>query len=89
MVTMDLVLLNWLKDGKYRIATLRLLTDTPKLPSELANKLDINRASMSRILNDLRDKELIEQISSKSRTVTQKLTQKGKEAIRSLEGAPK
>ena len=46
MVTMDLVLLNWLKDGKYRIATLRLLTDTPKLPSELANKLYINKTSI-------------------------------------------
>ena len=74
---MDIELLNWLKDGKYRITILKLLNNNPLLSSELANKLELNRASMSRILGDLKSMDLVKPNSNKSRTVTYTLTQKG------------
>ena len=84
---MNLNLLNWLKDSKYRIKTLKLLYTQPMLPSELARQLDVNRASMSRILNDLRGKELIEELPSESRTVIQKLTNNGRKTAKYFLGA--
>ena len=82
--SMDIKLVNWVKDGKYRIKTLKLLKVEPKLPSELASKLNVNRASMSRILKDLKTKELVDSISSESRTSTCYLTKKGKELVKEL-----
>ena len=82
--SMDIKLVNWVKDGKYRIKTLKLLKVEPKLPSELASKLNVNRASMSRILKDLKTKELVDSISSESRTSTYYLTKKGKELVKEL-----
>ena len=81
---MELELINWLKDGHYRISTLRMLMERPALPSELANHLHINRTSMSRILKDLRDKGLVAEVRSNSRTITQKITEKGIKAMGSL-----
>lgn len=81
---MDVQLLNWIKDGKYRLKTLMLLEKTPLLPSELSHKLNINRASMSRILKDLKGKELIDNVTSKSRTTTYFLTKKGEKLIASV-----
>jgi len=83
---MDIELINWIKDGKYRIKTLELLNSQPLLSSELASKLDINRASMSRILRGLRDKGLVSPISNNSRTVTYVLTKKGKELLKIVRG---
>jgi len=81
---MDYGLINWLKDGRYRIDTLKLLFERAYLSSELATKLDINRASMSRILKGLKSKDLVEDISENSRTVTYILTSKGKKALENL-----
>ncbi|MCD6547751.1 MAG: winged helix DNA-binding protein [Nanoarchaeota archaeon] len=83
---MDVELLNWVKDGKYRIKTLELLNSQPLLSSELANKLDINRASMSRILRGLKEKGLVSPISNNTRTVTYVLTKKGKELLKIVSG---
>lgn len=83
---MDLKLINWVKDGPYRITTLNLLSSKPMLPSELAAKLDINRASMSRILRDLNKGGLVTKILSNSRTITHKITPKGRKLLQSIEG---
>ena len=80
-------MINWVKDGKYRIKTLSLLSVQPLLSSELANKLGINRASMSRILRRLKDRGLVSAISGKSRTVTYVLTNKGSEVLKTLRGS--
>lgn len=79
---MDLNLLNWLKDSKYRVKVLELLKTQPHLSSELATKLDINRASMSRVLRGLKLKGLVKSYSDKARTVTYSLSEKGKEIIK-------
>lgn len=81
---MNVELINWLKDGKYRVKTLSLLSTQPLLSSELANKLGINRASMSRILRGLKERGLVSAVSGKSRTVTYVLTKKGSEALKIL-----
>ncbi len=82
--TMDLGLINWLKDGEYRLKTLRLLRDKNFLSSELASALNINRASMSRILRNLKEKELVKTVSSNSRTITYMLTSKGTEVLNEI-----
>ena len=81
---MDLEIMGFLKDGKYRKLALKELNSSPALPSELANKLQINRASISRILRDLKERNLIESVSSNTRTIVYKLTDKGKEIMESL-----
>ena len=81
---MSLELVNWLKDGNYRIPILKLLEHKNYLSSELAKHFGVNRASMSRILKVLEKKELVESISSGSRTVTYVITKKGKDIIQEL-----
>lgn len=79
---MGLELVNWVKDGKYRLKTLELLLLKPYLSSELAKKLDISRSSMSRVLKGLYDKNLVLKISGMSRTVTYKINEKGIELLK-------
>ena len=81
---MDLELVTWLKDGKYRIKTLKLLKIKSYLSSELAISLNINRASMSRILRVLKEKELVKPISNKSRTISYTLSDKGTRILKEL-----
>jgi len=81
---MSVQIVNWLKDGKYRIPILRLLENKNYLSSELAKHFEVNRASMSRILKVLEKKELVNSISSGSRTVTYVITKKGKDVILNL-----
>lgn len=73
----NLILINWLKDGKYRIRILEKLKIKPHLPSELANLLDTNRSSISRTLNQLKKKELVIPLKSGSRTITYMISEKG------------
>ena len=80
-----LKLLNWVKDGEYRIKVLKLLKNKTYLPSELAKELDINRASISRILKALNEKKLVDRLSTKSRTITYLITKKGIELVKLLE----
>jgi len=82
---MDVELINWVKDGPYRIRALRLLSTQPLLSSELATRLDVNRASMSRILRGLKKRNLVSTVSAKSRTVTYVLSGKGSEVLKALE----
>jgi len=82
---MDLELINWLKDGKYRIRILRALSRRSMLPSELADSLAINRSSVSRLLAGLRKRGLINAVTSGSRTVTYELTERGMEVAKILE----
>jgi len=81
---MDDRLINWVKDGEYRIRTLKLLQSHPLLPSEIASILGVHRVSISRVLRDLRSKALVERIESGSRTKTQRLTPLGKELVKQL-----
>ena len=78
---MGLELINWLKDGKYRIKVLGILSKRSLLSSELAQELGINRASMSRILKNMKMNEVITSTTSRSRTVTYSITRKGKELM--------
>ncbi|MBI2632697.1 MarR family transcriptional regulator [Candidatus Pacearchaeota archaeon] len=83
---MDISLLGWLKGGEYRIKVLELLTKTNfLLPSEIADNLKIHRSSISRILADLKDKNLIKSTSNESRTISYSITKEGIEALKSLE----
>ncbi len=45
--------INWLLSGKYRVRTLEILSTTSSTPSDIAQKINISRASMSRILKEL------------------------------------
>jgi DNA-binding MarR family transcriptional regulator len=83
-LVMDLSIINWLKDGIYRLKILNLLKDKNYLSSELADKLNINRASMSRILKKLKEKKLVETISSNSRTITYVISTKGKDILNKI-----
>jgi len=78
---MNLSDLNWVKDGKYRILVLKTLENKNLISSEIANELDINRASMSRILTLMTDKGMISQTKSNSRTITYSITKKGMEIL--------
>ena len=82
---MDIKLLAWLKDGKYRTRILTILRKNNRLPSELATELDINRASVSRILKALSEKELVKGVSSESRTICYTITEKGSQALKDLQ----
>jgi len=84
MILMDADLLGFLKDGTYRIKTLDILNKKPMLSSELAIELDINRASMSRILRVLKEKDLVISTSNKTRTVVYSISKKGKEVLEEL-----
>jgi DNA-binding MarR family transcriptional regulator len=72
-----LEILTWLKDGKYRIKILTLLSQRSYLPTELSNALKIDRASISRVLKSLKQKELVEVITPKSRTSSYVISKKG------------
>ena len=81
MIFMDANLLGFLKDGVYRIKTLNLLNNKPMLSSELATELDVNRASMSRILKALKEKNLVISTSNKTRTVIYSISKLGKKTL--------
>lgn len=78
---MILELQNWVKDGQYRMAILAKLQKKNYLSSELASELKVNRASMSRILKNLKDKELVSCVKGNSRTVTYLITELGKKVL--------
>jgi len=84
MIFMDADLLGFLKDGTYRIKTLKILDKKPMLSSELAIELDVNRASMSRILKVLKEKDLVISTSNKTRTVVYSISEKGKKVLEEL-----
>ena len=79
-----LELVTWVKDGPYRLRVLQLLSKKSYLPSELADELDVHRASMSRILSDLKEKNLISGVSCESRTVLYSITVTGLEVLKTL-----
>ncbi len=74
---MKLETLAFLKDGKYRIAVLKELSESPKLPSEIAYKLNISRVSISRILKTLKEKGMVESHSKDSRAIVYSITNEG------------
>ena len=78
---MSLEIITWLKDGKYRIKILKLLNKQIMIPSEIADKLNLNRASVSRILKQLKEKELVKSTSAGSRTISYEISKKGIEIL--------
>ena len=81
----DLALMNWLYDGDYRIKVLRLLKSSPDIPTNISKKIGVHKSSLSRILNDLYDKKLIEKVTSDSRTITYKISNLGEESLREFD----
>ncbi len=77
----DLALINWLHDGDYRIKVLRLLKSSSDIPTNISKKLEIHKSSLSRVLNDLYYKKLIEKVTSDSRTITYKISNLGEETL--------
>ena len=81
----NLSLINWLRDGEYRIKTLRLLKSSPDIPTNLSRKLAIHKSSLSRILSNLHEKRLIEKVTSDSRTITYKVSNLGEEMLKEFD----
>jgi DNA-binding MarR family transcriptional regulator len=81
----DLALINWLRDGYYRIEVLRLLKSLPDIPTNISKKLELHKSSLSRILNDLYNKKLIEKVTSDSRTITYKISALGEEILKEFD----
>jgi len=81
----DLALINWLHDGEYRIKVMRLLKSSPDIPTNISRKLVIHKSSLSRILNDLYEKQLIEKVTSNSRTITYKVSALGEETLKEFD----
>lgn len=81
---MDVNLLVFLKDSIYRVKILKALEKKSMLSSELALKLNVNRASMSRMLKLLKEKDLIFSNSNKTRTILYSISEKGKKIIGEL-----
>ena len=74
-------LIAWVKDGPYRLKILLALEQRSYLPSELANKFEINRASVSRIMKNLKGKNLVIPTRSGSRTCSYSTTDLGKKLM--------
>ena len=53
--------------SRYRIATLRRLSDGPATPSRIADDTDMSAAHVSRALQELRDHELVDLLVSEDR----------------------
>jgi len=53
--------------SQYRIAVLRRLADGPATPSRIANDADLGIAHISRALQGLRDRDLVELLVSEDR----------------------
>lgn len=79
-----LELVTWVKDGPYRKRVVISLGSKPKLPSELADELNINRASVSRILKDLKDKKIISSVKNSSRTISYSLSDLGTKLLKEI-----
>ena len=74
-------LIAWVRDGPYRILILKRLGLKPEMPSILARSLNIHKSSVSRVLSDLRERNLIQEIPSGGRTKHYTLTTKGKDLL--------
>ena len=82
---MDLEKINWVKGGKYRIEILKLLSEKPMLPSEIAFTISLSRQSVSRILRSMENEKLIGKTYSKTRTISYFLLDSGLEILRELQ----
>ncbi|MBU0460043.1 MAG: MarR family transcriptional regulator [Nanoarchaeota archaeon] len=75
---------NWLSSGKYRIEVLKILGRKPSIPSDIAKELQIHRSSITRILNDLVDEEIISRTNKSAKTTTYFLTKKGENTVKEI-----
>ena len=77
----DIELINWVESGHYRISILKRLSNQPKNPSELAEICNINRASVSRILKDLKKKNLVDSTKESAKNKLYFITSEGKRLL--------
>ena len=78
-------IVTWAKDGRQRVAVLRFLSSQSLISSELAERVGVNRASMSRTLTALRMKGLVNSVKGGSRTVSYSITSKGRSVLREID----
>jgi len=75
---------SFLRSSKNRRMILNLLVelDEPIIPSEIASKLDLQRASVSRTLSELSKKNLVECLNPESKKYKYyRITEKGKKSF--------
>jgi DNA-binding MarR family transcriptional regulator len=84
---MDPEIVAFVKDGTYRLKILDLLKDKSLLSGEIATKLNVHRASTSRILTSLKEKELVTTNKGNTRTVIYSISKRGKEILEGISNA--
>ena len=75
-------LIVWVKDGNYRIKILKILEKDRLISSEIAEKINNHRSTTSRILKNLKDKQLISSVNAGSRTRMYSISEYGKEVLK-------
>ena len=67
--------------SQYRVAVLRRLSDGPATPSSIAGEADINIAHVSRAIQNLKEREMVELLVSEDRQKGRiyGITEKGEE----------
>lgn len=75
----------YVKGSKYRTMVMKSLNEGPKIPTEIADDIEIYRNHVSNTLNQLKDEELIECINPEMRKGRlYRLTDLGEEVVDKL-----
>ena len=78
-------ILGYVKISPYRTMTLKSIGDELKMPSEIANELNVKTSQVSAALSDLKKKELVICVNEEVRKGRlYKCTDSGKEIIKKL-----
>ena len=76
-------LLSYVKSSKYRSETLLYIDEKTKIPSEIANHLNLSYTHTSKYLNSLKEKKLIVCLNEESkRGRLYQLTKDGREILK-------
>ena len=77
--------INFVKASKYRTKIMKTLEGNVKIPSQIAEDIDINRSHISDILSQLKEYDLVECVNPEVRKGRlYRLTKKGKELVKKL-----
>jgi len=77
--------INFVKASKYRTKIMKTLEGNVKIPSQIAEDIDINRSHISDILSQLKEYDLVECVNPEVRKGRlYRLTKKGKEVVKKL-----
>ena len=78
-------ILGYVKISTYRTNTLKSISDELKMPSEIANEININTSQVSAALSDLKKKDLVICVNEEVRKGRlYKCTDLGKEILKKL-----